>query len=236
MSTSVARALSLLRDGAIEVLGIMPGASNYTFAVSVDDGDLKALAVYKPRAGETPLWDFPEGTLHLREVAAYVLSESLAWGIVPPTILREGPHGIGSLQLFIDATPNEHAFTMPPRHAEALRLVCAFDLLANNADRKAGHCLQEDATGRLFAIDHGVCFHVEDKLRTVLWDFAGEPLPDAVAASVRALLDRFPSEALAPLLEQDEVQALRGRCADLLARGIFPQPPEDRRAYPWPPV
>ena len=220
----------------MEALGIMPGASNYTFAVRLDDGHLKALAVYKPQDGETPLWDFPEGTLHRREVAAYELSEALGWGIVPPTLLREGPHGIGSVQLFIDATPDMHAFTLMPAYADALRLVCAFDLLANNADRKAGHCLREDSTGRIFAIDHGVCFHVEDKLRTVLWDFAGEPISRQVREGVTRLLDGFPAERFEEFLDVEEVRALRERAEDLLDMGHFPDPPQDRRAYPWPPI
>jgi hypothetical protein len=227
------RVRALLELGEIELLGIMPRASNYTFAARVTHDDLTAVAVYKPRDGETPLWDFPDGTLYAREVAAYELSNALGWDLVPLTILREGPHGIGSLQLFVDAEPGAHYLSMMPEHADRFRLVAALDVIANNADRKSGHCMLERETGAIRVIDHGVCFHTEPKLRTVIWDFAGEPLPPTVVSAVRGLDDAFYA-TLSGLLDADEVRATRARAEALLRAGAFPDPPLDRRPYPWP--
>jgi len=223
---------SLLRGGEIEVLGLLPGASNYTFAVTVAEGDLKVVGVYKPRAGETPLWDFPDGTLWRREIAAYELSEGLGWSLVPPTVDREGPEGIGSMQLFIDHDPEQHYFTLMDAHAYTFRRVALFDHVMNNADRKAGHCLLERDTGRIWVVDHGVCFHADPKLRTVIWDFAGEP----IAADLLSDLERLDIGVLAPWLTAHEVSAARARIEMLLVEKMFPAPPEDRRSYPWPPV
>jgi uncharacterized repeat protein (TIGR03843 family) len=234
---SVVDVLALLTEGEIEVLGLMPDASNYTFAASVATGERRALAIYKPRDGEAPLWDFPEGTLYAREVAAFVVGEAMGFGFVPPTVARDGPHGIGSVQLFVDAEPAEHYFTMLRERADDFRRVAAYDVVVNNADRKSGHCLLEKGTGRIWFVDHGVCFNTDDKLRTVIWDFAGEPLPDDVVAGLKRLLgSRALDETLRPLLEPDEIDAVRARAAGLLDAGSFPDPPEDRRAYPWPPV
>ena len=165
--------VDLLARGDIAVKGRLPWASNATFLVEVTRGRAATLGVYKPRRGERPLWDFPRG-LDRREVAAYRLSETLGFGLVPPTLAREGPYGPGSIQLFVDAEFEEHYFTLRerPEHRAALARLCAFDLVANNADRKSGHCLL-GRDGRLYAIDNGLCFHVEPKLRTVVWDFVG---------------------------------------------------------------
>jgi hypothetical protein len=224
--------LALLREGDIELLGLLPDSSNYTFATSVGAGDLKALAVYKPRDGETPLWDFPDGTLWRREIAAYVVSESLGFGIVPPTVERDGPHGPGSLQLYVEHDPNDHYLSLMPSFADAFRLVAAFDVVCNNADRKSGHCLLERPADRIWVVDHGVCFHVEPKLRTVIWDFAGERMPDAVVSALRS----FDASVLRGWLDDDEVDATAARARRLADDGVFPAPPLDRRAYPWPPV
>jgi hypothetical protein len=226
------RIKALLRDGGIEMLGLLAGASNYTFAVGVNDGDLKTMAVYKPRAGEMPLWDFPDGTLYKREIAAYALSEALGWSLVPPTIERDGPEGVGSLQLYIEHDPSNHYMTLMPEQADVFRRVAAFDLVSNNADRKSGHCLLENETGRIWVVDHGVCFHTDPKLRTVIWDFAGEPIPAEVAQDLSA----FEPEVLSPWLDAYEVESVRRRVAGLLDEGRFPDPPEDRRPYPWPPI
>ena len=226
------RVKSLLREGEIEVLGLLPGASNYTFAVTVAEGDLKVIAVYKPREGETPLWDFPDGTLWRREIAAYELSEGLGWSLVPPTVDRDGPEGIGSMQLFIDHDPEQHYFTLMSDFADSFRRVALFDHVMNNADRKAGHCLLERDAGRIWVVDHGVCFHADPKLRTVIWDFAGESIP----ADLLSDLERLDIGVLAPWLAAGEVSATRARIEMLLDERTFPAPPEDRRAYPWPPV
>ncbi|MGZ4207478.1 MAG: SCO1664 family protein [Actinomycetota bacterium] len=232
MRLEVDRVKSLLRDGEVDVLGLLPGASNYTFAVTVAEGRVKMLAVYKPRAGEMPLWDFPDGTLYRREIAAYELSEALGWGLVPPTLEREGPEGIGSMQLFIQHDPTNHYLTLMPAHADVFRRVALFDHVLNNADRKSGHCLLEDGTGRIWVVDHGVCFHPLPKLRTVIWDFAGQP----ISADLAAALARADVAVLEPWLTGDEVEAARARIDGLLREGVFPNPPEDRRPYPWPPV
>jgi hypothetical protein len=234
------RALRLLETGEMKLLGLMPRASNYTFLAEVSDGDLRALAVYKPRDGETPLWDFPDGTLCLREVAAYVVGEALGWGLVPPTVLRDGPHGEGSVQLFIDHDPSEHYLTLAPRFGEVFRKVAAFDVILNNADRKSGHCLLESSSGRIFVVDHGVSFHPHPKLRTVIWDFAGEPVPEEITRDVGTLADALSAdgeatERLASLLAGEELEALAGRARALANGGRYPAPGPGR-PYPWPAV
>jgi uncharacterized repeat protein (TIGR03843 family) len=184
------------------------------------------------------LYDFPQGTLAAREVAAYVLADALGWPRIPPTVLREGPHGPGSVQLFVAFDPDQHFFTMQQTHADTFRRVALFDVVANNADRKAGHCrLGQD--GELFVVDHGVCFHVEPKLRTVIWDFVGEPIPPTLAADLDALEPRLREgdvrDRLLGLLSDAEVDAAHDRLARLLATGRFPDPGPGR-PYPWPVV
>jgi uncharacterized repeat protein (TIGR03843 family) len=221
------------------VLGLMPNASNYTFLARCTDADEEVLAVYKPRRGEIPLWDFPDGTLHRREVAAYALSRELGWPNVPPTVLRDGPEGWGSAQLFIPFVEEQHAFTLEPDRADDLRRIALFDIVANNADRKAGHCLLGD-DGHVYVIDHGVCFSTEPKLRTVLWSFIGETIPPALRADLARLdgeLDAGPvARELRDLLEPDEIEALAARLRRLLALGTFPEPEPGTRPYPWPPI
>ena len=226
--------LELLAEGELEVLGRLPWSSNYSFLAMVRLRGIEQRAVYKPGRGERPLWDYPGG-LFRREVAAYELSAALALGIVPETVLRlEGPHGEGSVQRFVDADFAEHYFTLlnEPLHHAQLRRVAAFDLLINNGDRKGGHLII-DWESRIWGIDHGLCFHVEGKLRTVMWDFAGEELPAEVLAGCELVVDSIP-DPVAALLEGDECAALRRRAVRLLRKPLFPSPREDHRAYPWP--
>ena len=225
--------LDLLARGEITVKGRLPWASNATFLVEVTRGRATALGVYKPQRGERPLWDFPRG-LHRREVAAYQLSETMGFGLVPPTLARDGPYGPGSLQMFVDADFEEHYFTLRerPEQRAALTRLCAFDLVANNADRKSGHCLL-GRDGRLYAIDNGLCFHAEPKLRTVVWDFAGEPVPDEVRTAARRLAAEGLPGSLIELLGPGERGALLARARALSAAERFPQDSTGMR-YPWP--
>jgi uncharacterized repeat protein (TIGR03843 family) len=243
MSTelSVGDVLALLAKGEMEVQGMMPWSSNYTLLVTVRDGDLQGLAVYKPRRGERPLWDFPRGTLCQREFAAFLLSEALGWSLVPPTVLRDGPYGHGSVQLYIDCDQDAHLFTMQKEggYEDQLARLAAFDILSNNADRKSGHCLK-GTDGRLWAIDHGICFHAEPKLRTVLWDYAGEPICAEIMADLRALREDIRNggrfiRALEGLLAPEEVRAFRRRLDRLIETGCYPDPGAARH-IPWPPV
>lgn len=231
-------ALLLIERGQLRVLGLLPRASNHVFLAEVSDGEGRALAVYKPRRGEAPLWDFPEGTLCRREVAAYVLARALGWPRVPPTVLREGPHGLGSVQLFVQFDPRQHFFTLRDRFPLEFRAVAAFDVVANNADRKAGHCLLGEDR-QVWVVDHGVCFNVEPKLRTVIWDFAGEPLPVGLRRDVARVAEGLRSgplrAELLQLLSPEEVDATAHRAENLAALGRFPEPPA-ARPYPWPPV
>ncbi len=234
---SGARALAFLTDGELEVLGRIPWASNATLLARVRQRDLEGLAIYKPRRGERPLWDFPNGTLYRREVAAYRVSAALGWNLVPPTVVRDGPFGVGSVQLYVEAEPELTAFELVEAGNPLMPLIAAFDVVVNNADRKAGHCLARPDDDQVWAIDHGVCFHVEPKLRTVLWDFAGQALPPRLVDELESLCravagGRFAGE-LAELLAPDEIAALVHRTAALARDGRLPRP-SGRRPYPWP--
>ena len=231
---------STIATGDIEVLGALPNSSNAALLVRCSDGADSSIAVYKPMRGEAPLWDFPDGTLHRREVAAFVLARELGWPRVPPTVLRDGPFGAGSVQLFVTFDPNEHFFTMEVERADVFRRVALFDIAANNADRKAGHCLLGD-DGEIWVIDHGVCFAVEPKLRTVIWTFVDEPVPgDAVTDLERARAGLEPGGALRAeleaLLDRAEVDETAARIERLLAAGRFPEPEPGVRPFPWPPI
>ena len=225
--------LELLTRGAIRLKGRLPASSNYTFLAEVTLGGATLLAVYKPERGERPLWDFPPG-LFRRELAAYHLSEALGWGLVPLTVRREGPHGDGSLQRFVEANFAHHYFTLreDPAHQARLRRICAFDLVANNADRKGGHCLL-GPDGVVYAIDNGLSFHVEPKLRTVIWDFSDEPVPGDILEDLRRFLGQPLPASLPELLDEAEQDALRARGRALLEAGRFPVDESGRR-YPWP--
>ncbi len=230
---------AILRHGDIELKGQFLIGSNYSFLVRVKHEGAEFPAVYKPMRGEQTLWDFPEASLAGREVAAYLISEALGFGFVPLTVLRDGPFGPGSLQQYIEHNPNIHYFSLKPADRPRLRPVALFDLLVNNADRKGGHILLQKRTRKLYLIDHGLCFHAEDKLRTVIWDFAGEQLPaDLVSAleTFRGTLRGSLSAALEQYLCPEEITALNARLEALLARPVFPHPPEDRRSFPYPPL
>jgi uncharacterized repeat protein (TIGR03843 family) len=229
-------AAAVLARGELEVLGRMPWASNATLlAVAHIDG-VEMQAIYKPRRGERPLWDFPSGTLCQREVATYELSDALGWGLVPPTVLRDGPVGVGMVQRFVDHDPEEHYFTLLPEHADVFRRFAVFDVLANNADRKGGHCLRRRSDDAILGIDHGLTFHPAWKLRTVIWDFAGERIEPVVADGVCrvARLDDGLRSCLETLLSPAEVDAVQARAGTLLTAGRFPDPDPGYHSVPWP--
>ena len=237
---STKAALAALGQGELEVGSLLPWGSNYTFLATIHHTDhLQFPVVYKPQRGERPLWDFPEGTLAKREVAAYFVSEMLGWSFVPPTVLRDGPHGPGSVQLFIDFDPNHHYFNMSEEQKPRLQRVVLFDYLTNNADRKGGHIVL-DPEEHLWLLDHGICFHAEYKLRTVVWDFAGLPFPEAIQTELESFKKMFEADAefvsaLQELLSAREIGALQRRTIDLLEAGCFPNPGPGRN-YPWPPL
>ena len=232
---------ALLRElPDVELLGVLRNSSNYTFLARLGPcGDHGLLAVYKPSRGESPLWDFPTGTLYRREVAAYLLSRALGWPLIPPTIVREkAPHGVGAMQLFIKAEPRRHYLETAGAPAALWQRVALFDVLANNADRKSGHCLFDDQ-GRAWVIDHGLTFHTEPKLRTVIWDFAGQPLPAHVRGDLERVggqLDGQFGDQLAGLLSRSELGVLKRRIAAALRPGwAFPHP-GSAWSVPWPPI
>jgi len=237
-SDATERLLTELPD--VKVLGLLHGASNYTFLTRLGPHPPSGLrAVYKPARGESPLWDFEAGTLYQREVAAYVLSKVLGWPRIPPTVVREkAPHGVGAMQLFIEAD-GRHFLGESDARAETWVRVALFDVITNNADRKSGHCLF-DAEDNVWVIDHGLTFHVDDKLRTVMWEFSGDPLPTDLCDDVeRALveLDRGAfGETIQRLISRPELRALRRRLRGVLdPRWRFPEP-TSAWSIPWPPV
>jgi uncharacterized repeat protein (TIGR03843 family) len=228
-------ATELLGTSEFTVVGRLPWSSNLTFLVTLDTGDPHPIsAVYKPARGEQSLWDFPDG-LYRREVAAFALSEALGWGIVPPTVARDdGPFGPGSLQLFVEADYEQHYFTLydEGHQLSVLRAMCAFDIVINNADRKSGHVLR-GTDDRLWGIDHGLCFHRQPKLRTVIWDFADEEVPDDLLVDLGRLAADLPDD-VDSLLSDPERAALRGRIRRLVETPAFPEPTGERPPYPWP--
>jgi len=245
MNLSVDEILAALQRGKLTVQGEFLWGSNYTFLVNVEHSKRILKAVYKPTRGERPLWDFPVATLARREVAAYLVSEAMELQLVPPTTYRKkGPLGPGSVQLFIQHDPEYHYFNFSDDDQQRLRPVALFDILINNADRKGSHVLI-DPDNHIWLIDHGVCFHTEEKLRTVIWDFAGEPLPGDLCESLSLLLEKLapvngtPSElanALRRYISSGEIDALRRRARDLLGQNKFPPPNPYRRPYPWPQI
>jgi hypothetical protein len=229
----------LLRDGRIRPRGLMPDCSNYTYLAQVNGPDgTQTLAVYKPAQGETPLDDFPDGTLGKREVAAYLVSAALGWNVVPLTVYRaDGPHGPGSLQQFIVADLREHYFSLMPARASTFRTMAAFDVIVNNADRKSGHCLL-DREGHIWGVDNGLTFHPLPKLRTVIWEFGGEEIPtnlrqDAERLAGELLAGRGWVKELRTLITGPEIRALAQRARRVADGGRYPEP-SSRWAYPWP--
>jgi uncharacterized repeat protein (TIGR03843 family) len=223
----------LLLHGEIEILGRMPWSSNATLLATVSDELNRTQAIYKPEAGERPLWDFPPG-LWRREIATYELAMALGWAIVPPTVRRDGPAGVGSLQFFVPSDFDAHFFTFheDPRHHTALQQFCLLDVVTNNTDRKGGHLLL-DHHDRLWGIDHGMNFHEEFKLRTVIWDFADDPIDRSLAEPLIALLSDGLPDTVCALLSDAEIEATLGRVRALLAAGRFPVDMTGRQ-YPWP--
>ncbi len=226
--------LELLQSGEIEVTHRLVDASNATLFGRIEGfGEV----IYKPIAGERPLWDFPDGTLADREVAAYKVSEILGLNVVPMTVLREGPFGPGMVQRWVSIDPDADIIAFGQGGDAQLRLMTLFDAVINNTDRKFGHLLL-DLHGRLFGCDHGVTFHVEDKLRTVLWQFAGDPMNEN---EMRTLTRTFENEDqirsdLSSHLHEDEIEAFFERSRKLAESGLFPTPHDEWPSVPWPPV
>lgn len=230
--------IEALDYGTVEVLGLLPYSSNYAFLTKVVHEGSESLAVYKPTRGERPLWDFPHGTLAAREVGAYLVSEAGGFDLVPPTVLREdGPLGSGSLQAFVEHDPERHYFVLIHEREQEMAQFAVLDIVINNADRKGGHII-EGRDGKLWGVDHGLSFNVEPKLRTVVWAFAGRPLPDDLLERLD-LLERGLApgqdlaERLGALLSPEETSETRARAALLKGAGVFPEP-EGPFHMPWP--
>lgn len=232
---------ALLMGGDIALEGMVPWSSNYTYLVRIRLAQREEYGIYKPQCGERPLWDFESGSLCKREVAAYELSAYLNFPNVPVTVLREdAPQGIGMVQQFIDHKRRENFFTLRDKCRAEMQKVAVFDALINNTDRKGGHILS-DQNGAIWAIDHGVTFHEEPKLRTVIWDFIDEPIPAPLVSQLEKLRGALKGnepirKTLETLLARSELRALQMRLNELLRRRVYPAPPEDWPHIPWPPV
>ncbi|RBY87670.1 SCO1664 family protein [Blastococcus sp. TF02A-30] len=232
-----AEALALLRDGEIDLEGRMLDASNVTLVGTVRSGDLAAECVYKPVAGERPLWDFPDGTLAGREISAFLVSQATGWRVVPPTVLREGLFGPGMVQLWVDGDPEVDLAEYVRRDDPALRRMAVFDAVVNNADRKGGHIIPMP-DGHAYGVDHGICFSVDPKLRTLLWRWAGRPVPLAALEVLEQLADDLRGdlgEELHEHLTRREVRCTQQRVAELLRTKLHPEPSGEWPALPWPP-
>lgn len=235
--------LGLLSDAPLTVRGALVEASNHTLLVRVGEEADGVQAIYKPRSGERPLWDFPRGTLCSRETAAYVVSAFLGWGVVPPTVLRDGPEGTGSVQLFVPHDPSQHYFVLveDPCHHAALARMAVFDLLINNADRKGSHVLLAE-DGHIWGVDHGLAFHVQTKVRTVIWDLGGTEIDAAWRSDLlrlRAALDQAEhplARRMEELLSPPEIAVLGLRADALAEASELPAVDPRRRPYPWPPL
>ena len=238
-SLSKTEILEILREGIPDLKGQFVLGSNYTFLVQLKHGGSSFQAVYKPQKGEMPLWDFPAESLAARESAAFLVSEALGWELVPPTIMRaDGPLGSGSYQFFIVHDPQQHYFSFDDATRDRLRPTALFDLILNNADRKGGHILL-DENNHLWLIDHGLCFHAQPKLRTVIWDFSGERIEDGLLESLQNLHGDLQSkkdiqEQLSQLLQKNEIDALKSRIKFYIDHPVYPAPDENQRQFPWP--
>jgi uncharacterized repeat protein (TIGR03843 family) len=232
-----AEAHRLLVEGEIDLEGRLLDASNVTLVGSIRTDGLVAECVYKPVAGERPLWDFPDGNLAGREISAYLVSEATGWRVVPPTVLRDGPFGPGMVQLWMDGDEAVDLAAFVRKDHPGLRRMAVFDAVVNNADRKGGHIIPM-ADGRVFGVDHGICFSVDPKLRTLLWRWAGKPLPDDALAVLERLADELRGELGEQLhehLTRREVRCTEDRVARLLRTGRHPEPSGEWPALPWPP-
>ncbi|MDT0278258.1 SCO1664 family protein [Blastococcus goldschmidtiae] len=232
-----AEALHLLQTGEIDLEGRMLDASNVTLVGTIRSGDLGGECVYKPVAGERPLWDFPDGTLAGREISAFLVSEATGWRVVPPTVLRDGPFGPGMVQLWIDGDEDVDLAEFVRRDDPALRRMAVFDAVVNNADRKGGHIIPMP-DGHVYGVDHGICFSVDPKLRTLLWRWAGRPIPLAALEVLERLAEELRGELGEQLhehLTRREVRRTQQRVADLLRTKLHPEPSGDWPALPWPP-
>jgi uncharacterized repeat protein (TIGR03843 family) len=232
--------LDILREAEPDEAALLAAGSNYVYLLRMRHPEAgEGYAVYKPQRGEAPLHDFPDGTLFRREYASYLVSEALGWGLVPPTIVREDglEAGLGALQLFIEHDPAQHYFTLRDSHEAEMKRIAVFDWLTNNADRKGGHCLLA-ADSRIWCIDHGIAFHADDKLRTVIWDFQGMPVPPELVDDVCHFAERLEADAglqdqLAAQLSDLEMKRLSERASLIDKLRVFPAPP-GWRPYPWP--
>lgn len=245
IDTTLRDTVEALQKGTVTIKGEFLWGSNYTFLARVETSDAEIPVVYKPARGERPLWDFPAASLARRETAAFYVSEALGWRFVPATVYRnDAPFGPGSLQLFIDHDPQYHYFIFSKEDVEKLRPVVLYDLLINNADRKGSHIIF-DKGGKFWLIDHGLCFHVEDKLRTVIWDFVGEPIPGELCGDLENFIHTMDQSGgkisdlrltLEELLSPEEIIALVERARQLVLSPRFPAPDLERRPFPWPQI
>lgn len=233
---AMSQASKILLQAKIRGYELVSNGSNCVFLVSLVKGDMEAKAIYKPSQGEVPLWDFPSGTLFKREYAAFIVSRALEWPLIPPTVIRNGPYGVGSIQWFIDRASSIVNRT-PTNDTSALKQIALFDYLVNNADRKLGHFLK-DRDGQLWVVDHGLTFNVVPKLRTVLWDFSGQTIPDELMSNVRALQFKLKPgkqlrDDLRRLLDESEINALEFRIDAIIEKPVFVHP-SPHRSVPWP--
>jgi uncharacterized repeat protein (TIGR03843 family) len=236
-----ADACKLLRHGQIVECKLVPWGSNYTFAVVLrEQGAGEAedkVGIYKPRAGEAPLWDFPDGTLYQREYAAWLVSQALGWDFIPETVIRDGPHGIGTVQRYVEPEEDAHYFKLrhDATHRDEFQKMALFDLVANNADRKAGHCFRGAEEVRIWGIDHGLTFNVQPKLRTIIWEFVGEEIPGPLRADLRRVAaDSALAARLRLHLDPLEVRAFQARAERLAEAGVFPEMnPRRNIPYGW---
>ncbi len=236
-AVAIIQACNLLEQAEVKSCDLLFSGSNHVFISKMVKDRTEIKAIYKPRRGETPLWDFPGGTLYQREYAAFLVSQALEWYLIPPTVIRDGPFGIGSMQWFVNAANMVRHHSWITNDLSVLKQVALFDYLVNNADRKAGHFL-EGKDGRLWVVDHGLTFNTVPKLRTVLWDFSGQTVPEKLLADVKVLLEKLKqekqlSESMHRLLEAAEVEALEFRIKKIIEMPVFAYP-ESRRSVPWP--
>lgn len=236
-AAKITQVCALLKQSEIKSCDLLFNGSNYVFLITMVKDKTETKAIYKPRRGETPLWDFLEGTLYKREYAAFLVSQALEWYLIPPTVIREGPFGIGSMQWFVEPISEPRHHLKITGDLSLFKQVAVFDYLVNNADRKAGHFLESN-NGRLWLVDHGLTFNKVPKLRTVLWDFSGQTVPGKLLVAVKVLQDKLRlgkqlRQALSRLIEEAEVEALEFRIKKIIEKPIFARP-ESRRSLPWP--